>query len=135
MKENLHYCNNVYGSRDIVEHDPGAFRKPFQLSNRKRLEDVEGSKKYKTGKKSFPRERNRNQGNELCDDLVDDYEVGVFSRAGARDTGGGGDRDEGDNDGESHYGGSARGRGQRMSEYRPEQHCRGRGPCSGAGAH
>jgi hypothetical protein len=102
MKEKLHYYESVYTSRDIVEHDPAAFRKSFQLSNGKRLEDVEDSKKYKTGKKSFPRERNGNQGNELSGDLVDDYEVGVFSGGGARDTGGGGDRDEGDDDRESH---------------------------------
>ena len=98
MKKNLHYCESIYASRDIVEHDPGAFRKSFQLSNGRRLEDVEDSKKYKTGKKSFPRERNGNQGNELSGDLVDDYEAGIFSRGGARNAGGGRDPDEGDDD-------------------------------------
>ena len=81
MKENLHYCESVYASRDIVEHDPGAFRKSFQLSNGRRLDDVEDSKKYKTGEKSFPRERNGNQGNELSGNLVDDYEAGIPMRA------------------------------------------------------
>jgi glycerol kinase len=49
VKEKLHYCKSVYPRRDIVEHDPSALWQSFQLSYGRGLENVEDSKKYKTG--------------------------------------------------------------------------------------
>ena len=53
-EENLHDCESVNSGRDVIEHDPGPFWKPFQLPHRGRLDDVEDSKKYKAREESFP---------------------------------------------------------------------------------
>lgn len=95
----MHYHESVKSGCDVIEHDSDAFGKFFQLVNWRRLEDVEDSKKYKTGEKSFPRERDGDEGDQLSGNFVDDDELGVLSSAGAGDAGGGGDADQGDQDG------------------------------------
>ena len=122
VKEKLHHYQSVYSSRDIVEHDPGAFWQSFQLSDGRGLEDVEDSKKYKTGEKSFPFERNGDERDELAGDLVDDDEAGIFLGRSAGDAGRSGYADEGDEDREGNEDGSAKGQRQGVSECGPEQH-------------
>ena len=78
MKEKLHNYESVYSCCDIVEHDPGSFWQTFKLSYGRRLEDVKDSKKYKTGEKTLPRERNGDEGNQLSRYLVNDDEARIF---------------------------------------------------------
>ncbi len=47
MTQRLHRRQRVYPRADVVEHDSGAFRHIFQPAKRRRLYDVEGTKKYK----------------------------------------------------------------------------------------
>src|SRR5580698_2739310 len=85
-------CKNSCGY--VVEHDSGAFGKPLQLPHGRRLDDIESSEKYKTGEKSFPRQRDGDEGDELSGDFVDDDELGIFSTRCAGYAGGGGDADQ-----------------------------------------
>ena len=57
-------------------------------------------KKYKTRQKSFPRQRDGDQRDELSGDLVDDDELWIFAAGCPRDAGGGGNADERDEQGE-----------------------------------
>ena len=52
----MHYEQSENPCRNIVEDDSGTLGKSLQLTNRGWLDDVEGSKKYKTRKESFPSE-------------------------------------------------------------------------------
>jgi hypothetical protein len=79
--------------RQIIEDDSGAFWKLLQLPHRRRLDDIECSKKYKTREQSFPRQRDSDERDELTGDFVDDYELGIFGGGGAGHAGGGGDAD------------------------------------------
>ena len=74
----MQHTQCIQTCRDVVEHDSGSFRKLFQLANGRRLDDIEGSKKYKTRKKSFPCERSTDKSDELADNFIDDYELWVF---------------------------------------------------------
>ena len=130
MKEKLHYYESVYAGRNIIEHDPGAFWQSFQLSDGRRLEDVEDSKKYKTGKKTFPCQRDTDQCDELPGNLVDHHKTGIFLTRGACDLRGGRDAYKGYNDSESHGDGSAFRKRQEMSQGSPEE----RGGCGGPAA-
>ena len=78
MQRELHDHESVYSGRDIIEHDPTSFWQSFELSDGRRLENVEDSKKYKTGGESLPRERYGDQGYELSCHFVDDNEAGIF---------------------------------------------------------
>ena len=62
----------------IVKYDSGAVWKLLQLPHRRRLDDIERSKKYKTREKSFPCHRDRDQGDQLSGNLVDNDELRVF---------------------------------------------------------
>lgn len=99
MKEKLHYRKSVYSCCDIVEHNPASFWQSFELSDGRRLEDVEDSKKYKTGEESFPRKWDGHEGYELSRYLVDDDEARIFYVGGVRNPGGGRNPDECDNSG------------------------------------
>ncbi len=85
----MHDHESVESCRDIVEHDARSLRKSLQLPDRRRLDDIEGSKKYKAGEKSFPRQGDGNQGDELSGDLIDDHELRILGGVGAGDLGGG----------------------------------------------
>ena len=76
----MHHNQRANSGRDIIQHNASTFRKGLQLPNRWRLDDIEGSKKYKTCQQTFPRERNCNQRYELSSHLVDHYGLGVFLR-------------------------------------------------------
>jgi hypothetical protein len=91
----MHRNESENPSRNIVEYDPGAFWKSLQLSYRRRLHDIEGSKKYKTGEKSFPCERDSAECDQLAGDFIDDDELRIFGGGGAGHAGGGGDADQG----------------------------------------
>ena len=97
MKEKLHHYERIYTGRDIIEHDPGAFWQSFELSDGRRLEDVEDSKKYKTGEESFPRKWDGDEGYELSCYLVDDDEARIFYAGGVRNPCGGRNPHECDN--------------------------------------
>jgi hypothetical protein len=105
----LHYGQRVKSRRDIVEHDSYAFGKVLQLSHRGRLDDVKDSKKYKTGKKSFPCERDSDQCNHLARDFVNHDELRIFGLCSAGHAGCGRNshkRDQGgkcDGEGRSQY--------------------------------
>src|SRR4029077_7097287 len=89
------YRNPSKGSRcNVVEHDPGALWESLQLPHRRRLDDIERSKKYKTNEESLPREGNGDEGDELPGDFVDDDALGVLTAGGSGDAGGGGDTDK-----------------------------------------
>ena len=57
-------------------------------------------KSIKPSQQRFPRERNRDQGDELSGDFVDHDELGIFPAGGPGDPGGGGDADQDDEYGE-----------------------------------
>lgn len=96
MQQEMHDYESENPCRHIVEYDPGAVWKFLQLPQRRRLDDIEGSKKYKTREKSFPRQGDGDQGDQLSGDLVDHDELGVFGRRRPGHAGGGGDADQRD---------------------------------------
>src|ERR1700751_4852714 len=119
--------------RNIVEYDPGAFWKSLQLSDQRRLHDIEDSKKYKTGGKSFPCERDSDERDQLSGDFVDDYELGIFGGGSAGHAGGGGDADQDDESGEGEGNRDLQRRRYAIDGCSPDQDRRGGGPCSWAG--
>ncbi len=81
----MHDSQRVETGCDIVEHNSGAFRKGLQLSHRRRLDDIEGTKKYKARQKRFPCERHGDQSYQLTRDLIDHYKLRIFNSGAARD--------------------------------------------------
>ena len=55
----MHQNESENSRRDIIENDSGALGKFLQLAHRRRLDDIERSKKYKTREKSLPCEGDR----------------------------------------------------------------------------
>ena len=100
MQQEMHPNESENSGRNIIEDDSGAFWKFLQLPHRRRLDDIEGSEKYKTREKSFPRQRDSDQGDQLTRDFVDDDELGIFGGRGAGNTSGGGDAEQGDHQGQ-----------------------------------
>ena len=103
----MHDCECVDPCCDVIEHDPGSFREPFQLAHRRGLDDVEGSEKYKTREESFPCEGGGDQSDELSGDFVDDDELRIFGSGGAGDLGSGRDANQSDEDCQSDDNGGA----------------------------
>ena len=91
---NLHYCQAVKTRPYVIDHDARAFRKALEMSYRRRLDDIEPSKKYKAQQQRLPRDRRRDQSNELAGHFVDHDELRIFQAAGAGDPGGGWNSDE-----------------------------------------
>src|SRR5437588_1822684 len=77
MNPELHQRQRVKAGANIIEHDPPAAGQFFQQPQRWRFENIESSKKYKTGKSILPSQRNRNKGDPLADNFVNNDEVGV----------------------------------------------------------
>jgi len=50
----MHDGERVQARSQIVYNNSGAFRKPLQSPDRKRLQNIEDTKEYKAGKKRFP---------------------------------------------------------------------------------
>ena len=82
--------------RHIIEHDPGALWKSLQLAYRRRLDDVEGSEKYKTGEKSFPRQGDGDQRDQLSGNLIDHDKLRILRGRSPRYASCCGDTDERD---------------------------------------
>ena len=101
MKQEMHYDQGENSRRNIVEDDSRAVRKFLQLPHRRRLDDIEHSKKYKAREKSFPCEWHGDQGDQLSSDLVDHDELGIFSARCTRYARGGRDADQCDQHRES----------------------------------
>jgi hypothetical protein len=101
MQQEMHRGECENSGRNIIEDDSGAFWKLLQLPHRRRLDDIECSKKYKTREQSLPRQRDGDEGDELSGDFVDDDELGIFGGRGAGYAGGGGDADQRDQQGQS----------------------------------
>jgi len=78
MQERLHHGQSVEACGDIVQHDPSPFGEPFHLTDRRRLDDIEPSKKYKAREQRFPRNRNGDQCDELARHFVNDDELRIF---------------------------------------------------------
>ena len=121
----MHHHQRENPCRDIIEHDAGAIWKSFQLTNRRRLEDIKRSKKYKTGERSFPREGDGNERDQLSGYLVDDDELGIFASRGTRHPGRGGNADERDQERQGDGNWRPKRRGEELRECGPEQDCGG----------
>lgn len=119
VQKKLHHCECIEPCRDVVEHNSEAFRKMFQLAHRRRLDDIEDTKKYKTGEKSFPREGDGNQGDELPRDFVDDDKLRIFRTAGAANLRCGGDTDYDDQNHQRDDGRGAQGETEFMGQSSP----------------
>ena len=92
----MHRSQRIETRGNIVQHNPGTFWKRLQLSHRRRLYDIESSKKYKARQKGFPSKRHGNQSNQLTRDFIDHHELRIFYSRPSRHLRGGGDADERD---------------------------------------
>src|SRR5450631_2304918 len=129
----MHHSEGKNSCCHVIEHDSGALGEFLQLAHRRRLDDVEPSKKYKTGEESFPCQRDGDEGDELSGDLVDYDELGIFAAGGTRYAGGGGDADQGDECCQGDGGWGAEFGRQDVHECGPDCDCGYRGPGAGAG--
>ena len=77
MNPELHQRQRVHAGANIIEHDPPAAGQFFQQPQRRRFENIESSKKYKTGESILPSNRNRNQGDPLAGNFIYDDEIGI----------------------------------------------------------
>jgi len=135
VKEKLYDYESVYSCCNIIEHDPASFWQSFELSDGRRLENVEDSKKYKTGEESFPRERNGDKGYELSRYLVDNHEARIFCPRGARHQRSGRNPDDCDQHGKCDGDGNVRGPWQEIRQCGKQERRRQRGPGPGPGTH
>ena len=84
MKYDLHHSQPVKAGPHVINHNAHSLGQAFELAYRRRLDDIERSKKYKAQQQRLPRRRRRNQSDELAGDFVDDNELRVFTTAGSR---------------------------------------------------
>jgi len=119
----------------VVQHDSGAFGKRFQLSHRRRLDDVEDTKKYKAREKRFPRERHRDQSYQLTRNLIDHHKLRIFYARAACDLRGGRNADQRDHRGQCNCNGRSQPRRKRVGQRRPQQYGYRRSPRPGPGPH
>src|SRR5438477_8074339 len=77
MNPELHQRQRVQAGANIIEHNPPAAGQFFQQPQRRRFENIESSKKYKTGKSILPSHGNRNKGDPLAGNFVNDDEIGI----------------------------------------------------------
>lgn len=85
--------NGVESRSYIIHHNASSTRKSLQAAQRKRLDDIESSKEYKTCQKVFPIQGNTNQRDHLSCDLINHDEAWIFLAALAGDCGGRRDSD------------------------------------------
>lgn len=83
MQERLHYGEGVETRGDIIQHDAGTFRQLFQLAHRRRLDDIEPTKKYKAGEQRLPRHGDGDQRDKLPGNFVDHDELRIFASMGS----------------------------------------------------
>jgi len=84
MKHDLHHSQAVKASSHVIDHDAHSLGEAFELAHRRRLDDIERSKKYKAQQQRLPRDRRRNQSDELAGDFVDHDELRILATAGPR---------------------------------------------------
>ncbi len=110
----MHNCESVKPGSEIVDDDSRPFGQALQLPYRRRLQNVEDTKKYKAREEGFPTKRYGNQCDELASHFVDHYKLRIFDASSAYHTGSGGDSDE-----RNHDGGSDRGPRTRIGRDAP----------------
>ena len=84
MKHDLHHSQTVKPRAHVIDHDAHSLGKAFELAYRRRLDDIEGSKKYKAQQQRLPCDRRRNQSDQLAGDFVDHHKLWIFAIAGPR---------------------------------------------------
>ena len=82
MQHDLHHSQSVKAGSHVIDHDAHSLGKAFELAHRRRFDDIERSKKYKAQQQRLPRDRRRNQSDELAGDFVDHHELRIFAAAG-----------------------------------------------------
>ena len=92
----MHHGQRVKSSPYVIDHDANPFGQSLEQPNRRRLQNVEDTKKYKSSQKGFPSQRDGDEGNELTRHFVDDDELRIFNARSARDSRGRGDADKRD---------------------------------------
>src|ERR1043166_9493256 len=75
----------IQAGPNVIEHDAPSARQFFDLAQRRRLQNIESSKKYKTGERILPLRRNSDEGDELARDFVYDHETWVNNARFPRD--------------------------------------------------
>src|SRR5437588_3546412 len=86
MQPQLHTRKCIKPLPYVVDHDSRALREALQLANRRRLDDIEGSKKYKAREKGFPGYRDSYQSDQLTCYFVDDHELRIVKASFACDS-------------------------------------------------
>ncbi len=82
MQHHLHHYQAVKTGSDVVDHDAGSFGEAFKAAYRRRLHNIESSKKYKAQQQRFPRYRDRDERDELTGHFIDHDELRIFQTAG-----------------------------------------------------
>src|SRR5256885_1051937 len=90
----MHDDESVQSSPEVIDYDSSAFRQTLQLTNRRRLQNVEDTKKYKAGEKGFPSEGDGNQRDQLTGDFVNHDELRIFQAGSQYHARSGGDSDQ-----------------------------------------
>ena len=81
----MHRSQGVETGGNIIEYNPGAFRKRLQLSHRRRFDDIEDTKKYKGSQKRFPCERYGHESDQLPSYFINDDKLRIFYSRASRD--------------------------------------------------
>ena len=70
MQQELRCSQRVETCSHVVEHDSSAFWNCLQLSHRRWLDDIKGTKKYKARQKTFPGEGHGYESHKLTRNLI-----------------------------------------------------------------
>jgi hypothetical protein len=92
----MHDNQRIKSRPQIIHYDPGALGQSLQQADRRRLQDIENTKKYKACQKSFPSEWDGDERDQLARNFVDHDELWIFQTGCARNLRGGGNPDESD---------------------------------------
>ncbi len=80
----MHRPQRVEASGQVVQYNSGTLRNSFQLPHRRRLDDIEDTKKYKSREKRLPCERHGDESYELTSDLINHDKLRIFYPAPPR---------------------------------------------------
>jgi hypothetical protein len=80
----MHHDRCTNSRSNVIQYDAETTRQCFNTPDRRRLENVEPSKKYKAHQQRFPCDRNRDQRDPLPRNFVDDHVLWVFIAVCAR---------------------------------------------------
>ncbi len=94
MQHDLHHSQTVKPGPHVIHHDAHSLGEAFELAHRRRLDDIERSKKYKAQQQRLPRDRRRNQSDELSGDFVDHHKLRIFADRWPAPLGGGGNSNQ-----------------------------------------